>query len=634
MIRRIKSPGERSIVSGSGSSRSGGMLILVLVLMAVGVILITSALAVTAATRNHFFVDAQQSQARLTVTSAAKTIVDAILVSQELNDDRVEQLAASGGSLWIRSAGSYEYSSGLGSPNTVAPGVANADESSNSYTKATFSSVGSDGDVNILFTTYINVSGEPGSGTTDSLLVALKKKPADTDTGDWPAVLNLGSSDSYNTLKNMYVGWGEDGGSPTNISFVRGNYSAGTGGNNFSSTVIYTGILGIGDGVNYMKDVVFLGDEAGLDVDRLTSGTGVQNEGYLLFIGKNGGSVFWKKSGTDYFPTTLDAASIGGSYTSKEKANIYFNTTFRTARKYDAFVQQADTFVVSGDLVNSEYNHPGLGTTLTTKVHNLGSGNIVKSDSLTLPDNPSDSRATEITNKLNEYNKQSLFDAASSDIMSMQAAVDKFAAVYPTGTLTSLDSKRGSVTTITKGDYKVSGGTLTANWTVDCAGGPVKIVIEGDMTFLKAIYVKNVSKDVPCYIFLKSGVDLTIGTTWNPTASGIVWGTPTFWGSSDNQSLYPTGNPYVYIIGYNENIISLSGSGACLYGYCGLYGTGGTITFSNNVNMYGRFEVTYFSNPAQDGQPRMPFCPAPWEESQSGDKLLVTEYELDYYEYL
>ncbi|NLT11473.1 MAG: hypothetical protein GXY06_03560, partial [Clostridiaceae bacterium] len=76
-------------------SKSGGMLVLSLMLMAVGVILITSAMSVTISARQRFYVEAQSAQARLTATSSAKSIAEAITLTQEIDDKTLEAWANS-----------------------------------------------------------------------------------------------------------------------------------------------------------------------------------------------------------------------------------------------------------------------------------------------------------------------------------------------------------------------------------------------------------------------------------------------------------------------------------------------------------------------------------------------------------
>ena len=78
------------------NSRRGGMLILVLMIFAVSLILISSAMTITLASRNRYYVDAERSQERLTLSCAAETVIDA-LMTQEITDDQLELMATTNG---------------------------------------------------------------------------------------------------------------------------------------------------------------------------------------------------------------------------------------------------------------------------------------------------------------------------------------------------------------------------------------------------------------------------------------------------------------------------------------------------------------------------------------------------------
>ena len=73
-------------------SRRGGMLVLVLMIFAVSLILISSAMTVTLSSRTRYYVDAEKSQERLTLSCAAETVIDANN-AQEITDDQLKLMA-------------------------------------------------------------------------------------------------------------------------------------------------------------------------------------------------------------------------------------------------------------------------------------------------------------------------------------------------------------------------------------------------------------------------------------------------------------------------------------------------------------------------------------------------------------
>lgn len=628
----------------TGASRSGGMLILVLVILGVGMILITSALSITIATRNRFYSDAQRSQAKLTVTSAAKSMVDAITVTQEVRDANIEKWAADDATLYIRSASNFNFDVGVGTANSVAPAIGSDSTGSAAYTKVTFNDNTTDRIV-MEFETKID-AGLDG-GATEKLKVVLKKKPFDGSPGLFPGILNIGSKTSANTFFNTYVGTYWDGHdvvphtSPTNVVFLRGDYLVGTGGSAFFCDVVYTGRIGTGAGTNYYKNVVFLGDNAGYDVDHVNDGGQaiMPQQGYLAYIGQNGGSVFWKKSGSVYSPTTYPGSGISGSLTSQGFFNLYYNTRFGLSSTIDGFYY-SPVIVGSNDTINSTYTDPT--NKYASNVHNVGSSNTVSVGGA-ISENSSDPAYTQaVKDAITKYATPEMYNFANSDIMSSTAAQTTYSGVYPgTGaSVTSLDGSLGTNKTLTAGNYKVTaaGGSLTGTWTVDLSGGPVKIVIytgggAGTLNFAGGeIRVTGGSAESFCYIFLTPNVSLNYPAAWHPTTQGIISESDDAysWGSNGQNS--PTTKPYIYVIGFDKNAITLRGSGSYLEGYCGLYGSNGIISWDNQVCFYGRYEATSLVN-LGGSQPRFPFCPAPWEESSSGNVPLATKYEVDYYEY-
>lgn len=636
------------------------MLILVLVILGVGMILITSALSVTIATRNRFYDDAQRSQAKLTVTSAAKSIVDAITITQELRDAKIEAWATAGETIYIRSAKTYNFDdTSVNAPN-VAPGIANMTEA---YTTVKFGKLGTQ--ITMDFETKID-AGIDG-GATENLRVVLKEKEVNSSKERFANLVEIGGSSTKNNFNNTYLGAG-GGGKESNIAILRGDYLAGMGGNASYSTVVYTNIVSIGAGFQYFSDVLFMGDKAGLDVDGIINGgSAIQpSQGFLLYVGDQGGSVFWKKSGSIYVPTTFTTGSPSGQHYSAADANIIYNSQFKvTAGSWNSFVRMAEAsyFVVSGepatggaDKNSTFYLDPPYSVTWASgHFRNVGSGNSVTISSMTIPDNPTASEFTQIypsgrspKQVLDYYNTKELMDSVNSTIPSKDDAIAIFGGFDPgTGSgVVSANSFLNSDKVFTVGSYKVdtsANATLTGEWTLDLAGGPVKLVLYGGGIFNIAkdakIRIRNGSDNQFAYIFLYEGVDIIIALTNDSgMKSGIISEDHDgyTWGGVGKTP--PAGKPYVYIVGYNENTVDVRGQNSYLEGYYGMYGSNGRINYQYQVNMKGRYEAMYLENiatgPKSYDQVSIPFCVAPWESEGSGGNVpLATKYEVDYYEY-
>ena len=78
------------------SSKKGIMLLLVLLILAMAMIFISAALLLTTSTRNRLYTNTEQSQARLTVTSASEAFWQA-LNRQEILDTTLKSWAGAPG---------------------------------------------------------------------------------------------------------------------------------------------------------------------------------------------------------------------------------------------------------------------------------------------------------------------------------------------------------------------------------------------------------------------------------------------------------------------------------------------------------------------------------------------------------
>jgi len=158
--------------------RSGGLLILVVIILAVAMILITSALMITAVARTRFYRNAEAEQAHLTALSVAKTIGEAV-ADAKFGHDELEWLAHNNVTVDVTSANGFGTDALSANNNSVAPGLAN---NVNAKTKATFDYYPSE--YNYNNPKYISVIVEStlksgtSTGTTDKVTLLLSENAA------------------------------------------------------------------------------------------------------------------------------------------------------------------------------------------------------------------------------------------------------------------------------------------------------------------------------------------------------------------------------------------------------------------------------------------------------------------------
>lgn len=652
MIRRIKSPGKRSIVSGSGSSRSGGMLILVLVLMAVGVILITSALAVTAATRNHFFVDAQQSQAHLTVTSAAKTLVNAILQSQEIPDARVEELAAGNMTVELLSANGEAYGSGLASGFPVAPAIG---KTAGAHTTATFSESGE----KIVIDIQSTIDAGFGNPSTRDLRVVLKEKPPVTPINGFTSMIKAGTPSSTNDFPRFSVGYdlvNESLGvsslfadsnkvrhtSIYNYIVLHGDsHLASSGDSRYYSDVIFTDHVTTGSGSGYFGDVVFWGDNAGIAE---SGGNGIQTPGNIYFLGKTPGvaSAYQVPGGTTTSWTKLTGKSLYVKNTSFKTAfgGAVGGIVFTSGMYVDAnsVFRFAEVYSTPSNVYNVHSSNVSGG--LSTVTWDPGSGN----NYINYANRDSDATLMQLRSNANFYYGEDMEAAITRTVPStaQAEAMVEYSTESDVRTNATLISNLSTNATFTGTTYYIDASatpTLSAQLTFDLSANDITVYIIGSGSTLNfkdkgwgslrfinggpfwghLVLLHNVKINIPPY---------NNGSPINNGDIGILATTHSYgpWHPGDQGT-----TPYLFVIGLGGNYLK-AGQLSVLDGYYGMYGTSGTIEITNRPFIYGRFEAAYVKYTSGD-YVEMPYCPTPWESSDSEDKPIETKYMVDYYQY-
>jgi len=638
--------------------RSGGMLILVLIIMAVGVILITSAMSITIASRNRYYQDSITGQARLTATAAVKSIVAAV-GTQEIRDAEIEALAANNATLTMTSASSTAKNAGAGTGNSIAPGIATA---ANSYTHVSFSYY-----PNATAKTYIAVDVETGltasgaaTSDTEHVRAFLKYNPPTAgDVDAFGAMVTAGGDGASNVFRNFRVGQGATAAASSNYVILHGNFNVGDGTIVSYGDVIYTGRVSASAGTTYNGDIVFYGDTAGITS---LAGNGFIAQGSLMFIGVDPSlaSVFRNTDGSKRNNTEGFSGGVKGY------DGIYFyNTSFVSSQAeglypgnkdlWNIFVDGTSTFKETlGYVHTGTYGGEDPNVSTNDKMIKLSSSSTVTYNS-TKTINVDATQSAKFTGDI---------QAAAAKYMSADWTAASERKIPTTAQAIAMTGYSASnLTTAVALDAKLSiNGIYTAPaYKINASGAPVITgELEFDLTY----------NDITIYVY-GTGT-LTIGSSGNPglikfTNGGAHWGkiilvqgvnlklVEDYTSGVDNGILSTphtapdqiataaSGKPYLYIMGLGGNKVDTY-QFSRIEAYIGMYGnpavtatdSPGSILFHNGPYAYGRFEAVNLGNPADTGGSFIDlyYCPSPTDpDGGTGKVAIKSNYTLEGYEY-
>lgn len=661
MVNENLSHGNRATKRSKLRGRSGGMLILVLIIMAVGVILITSAMSITIASRNRYYSDTVSGQARLTATAAAKAIVGAVK-TQELRDVEIEALAENEVTLTITGANGTAKNAGAGAGNTVAPGIAtNAD----SYTKVKFSYYPSKTDKQ-----YIVADVETGliaSGTdaaSEHVKAYLKyNPPTGGDVEAFGAMVTAGGDGANNVFRNFYVGEGAGASATSNYIILHGNFNVGEGSIKSFGDVIYTGLVGGASGVIYNGDIVFYGDKAGITG---TSGDAFNAKGSLLFIGKTPSlaSVFRDSAGNKRSNTAGLSGGIRG-----EKGVYIYNTSFISSQGegfYKAssdpsniFVDGTSTFKETMGYVHTgTYGSENPNVSSNDKMIKLSSSSTVTYNNgkvINVVDTQSAKFTGEIQAAALKYLGTDWAAAAERQVPTTAQAVAMTGYSGVPGGATALDGLLSTPSEFTGTTFKINAAAnpvlkTTWNFKLDQAAGDVTIYVYGTGTFR----IGDAGGNSPgliqftgggarkATIILVNGANLALSVNNSPSSkdSGIQ---STLHSAVNQVATSSSGKPRLYIIGLGGNKVEAYRN-AYVEGYIGMYGnpavtatdSPGSILFYNGPHAYGRYEAVNLGNPGSSGGDfiHLYYCPGPNDpDVPTGKTPIQSNYTIEGYQY-
>lgn len=625
-------------------NRKGGMLVLVLIIFAVSLILISSAMTITLASRSRYYVDTERSQERLTLSCAAETILDAI-EKQELPDKQLENMVNNG---TYEVTGSNANNAAAGATATdgknIAPGLA-GDTNSTTYFKVSKADESS-GDLYLTFSTYINVTNEDKK--SENLRVRLKYNPPTPVTEICANMVTCGDPSSANVVdvQMLYVE------TEKSYTVLHGKVNITAAGETYiNNPTVITGLAKGGNGTEYHNDIIFYGPDAGVDISSGGNGFHIgKTEGDLYFLGatvngnSNTQSVFRNSSGAAtegnnsglnlgadgmylYNSKISSSCSLAGTSSTDKGATKYWvvgkNSTASRTNVNDG---QYNVIIKDGGTVNNSSS--------TTKVYN-SVGEIPETDAEAV------AAYNRLSNKANQYLKDPALLSASSHHVPTSAEQSAAYGQYCHGSeLKPADLSYKNLKFAGNKAYTMAGTYKDGSLEIDLSTGSASIYMTSDVV-LDSFHIKvSNSYDAQLIIVLAKGAKLSFAQpkSWDGYISGIL--------SCDERISTNFSSPYgndlrakegqkpaCLIVGLGSNTFAMNQAEVC-DAYVSLAGVGdeaSTVQFTNGPHFYGRFEAVNYKYPY--GNPiRLSYCPNMSEEDDK-PKPLKSCYTVEGYEY-
>ncbi len=616
-------------------SKQGVILLTVVFILAMAVIFISACMVMTQATRNRLYWKAEQSQARLTVTSAAEAFYQALEVG-DFQEGQLKKLAKAGASGILMTAkdGSGNY----------LPGMSTSPENC-----TTLSLKAKDADCSEIYA-YL-VTTIDGESEKVKITFKVKKKPK---------VYGLfGNPVDYNGMASNLnfddFGYANGLNPDDNFLVIRdGGYMQDSSSQIYSNIVFTAGDIGKFQANLHGSDFIFLGSATlGLEAS-VDDGAG----GYY-FVNTPGSSsgAFSKSFGYDQMNAS------GPVVFANRTANYKLNNVGTASPVYSIDVS---------------------GSSATWNSSNIQAGNSFTEPSAetlqTVYDKTSKYVSEDFVNSIGE------FPTTEQAFAQIKLGDDPLPATAPSSfkeyTLDGFKTKYGnsSITTTPKivGDDNGDGVVENPNIKITTGGsigndtgstgtdyvflldGSIDYVIylTGDTNLYQAVFaVYGPNSDHQQVFVLQSGVDLVIS---NQNYSSKCQGFISVPRSDDSASAAnylkyvlegkligemtskPSGGKYssyydskckptIYILGAANNQVKMN-CGTVVEAYMGLFNPAGATTtsgvtcYNTSQYIYGRMMFDGFTT-ADGGNVNMPYCPGP---NNGGDKPDVELYKFGY----
>ena len=615
------------------NSKRGGMLVLVLIIFAVSLILISSAMTITLASRSRYYVNTERSQERLTLSCAAEAVIDAI-ESQELTDAKLKSMVGASQPYMITGANATINSSSPSATNgkDIAPGLAGENVSKTYFS---VEAVPDSEDLDLIFSTLIDVTGEDSK--TENLRVRMKYNPPTEPVKICANMVTCGDDSSSNVVdvQMLYV--------ETNQSYtvLHGNVEVTAAGETYiNNPTVFTGLATGGQGTIYHNDVIFYGPNAGINNETTGNGFKIQpGQGSLFFLGVPYGEhsgkqeVFRDNHGNGSPETDSTGFEVYGD-------GAYFYNTNLTVGNYT--MGTTTEFWVVGPNSNITRQNSWAGNVV---VKDGGTANITGNtyydspEGITNPDHQA--KYNSLKTKANDYLADPKLKSAAEHHVPTSDEQDGAYGGYKKGTMLTNTSYSGNDTVIDGGKaYKMSGSYDDGSIEVDLSKGSASIFMTGNVTF-NSFHIKcSNATGNQLIIVLDKNVQFKMGdvTPWAGSITGILsvdqrMGTDFTQAYTANLKGKSGEKPACSIVGLGNNLF-YAGQAHIVDAYISLAGVGdeaSTVEFQNGPQFYGRFEAVNYHY--TNGDPiKLSYCPSIDEEDPT-PKPLISSYEAVSYEY-
>lgn len=625
-------------------SKQGVILLTVVLILAMAVIFISACMVMTQATRNRLYWKAEQSQARLTVTSAAEAFYQALLVG-DFQQDQLIGLAKKGAK--------DIYMTATDSTGKYLPGMSASDEKN--CTKLSLKA--KDAACSEIYAYLVTTI----DGETERVKITFKVKDKPKVYGLFNSPVDMNGSASQLNFDD--VGYVVDGSNPSDNYFI---LRGGAFMNNASSD-IYSNMIFAGGTVDQKYDANIYGDAVFLKNATITS-TGADasfdwGSGCNVYftspdtvtncfvfgdnqitIGANN-LIFANRSCNSFGKNnkinekTIIALTIGGSGSVSQSTSVTAGTLAHSGTLTDDIKTNAVLYS------SKDFNEKVIGSFPTTSE---AFAKIKVGDSALDTTAPSDYKSYTLEQFVSKYGNT----AGGQDKVVGDENGDGVVE-YPNIKITSGGDVGDSLNTGTRAVFLLDGST---SYIIYLTGSG------NDYNFYQGTFaVFNPKSTVNQVFVLESGVNLTmccnnaqsIGAGFLSVSRGddslTASAYTTYLFGSEGKALInemvsqTSGGKYsnywdskqkpsIYVLGAGSNDVTMN-TGAVFEGYMGLFNPTTTVgqsnfyLYNNSEYVYGRLMIDGFDSNTDGGSLNMPYCPGP---NTSGSKPDIELYEFGY----
>ena len=625
-------------------SKQGVILLTVVLILAMAVIFISACMVMTQATRNRLYWKAEQSQARLTVTSAAEAFYQALLVG-DFQQDQLIGLAKKGAK--------DIYMTATDSTGKYLPGMSASDEKN--CTKLSLKA--KDAACSEIYAYLVTTI----DGETERVKITFKVKDKPKVYGLFNSPVDMNGSASQLNFDD--VGYVVDGSNPSDNFFVlRGGAFM-----NNASCDIYSNMIFAGGTVDQKYDANIYGDAVFLKNATITStgadasfdwGSGCNvyftspdtvtncfnfgdnqitiGANNLIFANRNCNS-FGKNNKIN--EKTIIALTIGESGSVSQSTSVTAGALAHSGTLTDDIKTNAVLYS------SKDFNEKVIGSFPTTSE---AFAKIKVGDSALDTTAPSDYKSYTLEQFVSKYGNTAGGQSKVVGDENGDGVVE-----YPNIKITSGGDVGDSLNTGTRAVFLLDGST---SYIIYLTGSG------NDYNFYQGTFaVFNPKSTVNQVFVLESGVDLTmccnnaqsIGAGFLSVSRGddslTASAYTTYLFGSEGKALInemvsqTSGGKYsnywdskqkpsIYVLGAGKNNVTMN-TGAVFEGYMGLFNPTTTVgqsnfyLYNNSEYVYGRLMIDGFDSNTDGGSLNMPYCPGP---NTSGSKPDIELYEFGY----